>query len=454
MPARKPKTPPRPVVTLFRTTITSPFGEYDFRLEFTSELRDAWARHPGLAMRLVESSDRDDDTAVAYIEAVEVTLGTLTRTRGLPGGRSDSLGAGDVSMRAEPGEGFSEIVLGGKHERHPSSEWGSAVVKTFHSMVDALCSNEFPPASFPLHAKPPKCTAQAIVQSEPAYDGHELELHFLDDHWDDRALDVPRLCAALAAGETDDRDTDGFGWAVLLHNAAGTRLLRPLFMELTRVELAHLAEPLWRGERYWFVVDIDKKGCVNNATIRSDSKRWANESGSDLADTLFADRLSEESYGPLQWLLDTFARPDEPEDEGEEHDAQHNAETDLDVSDAGPAASSVPFPDDVRRFVESVKWTFAKTYAADWPHEYIVLGPRNAEMLHALACHVFDHGVEGNFYGTINKYHHEAGKVYWSMDPTAADTTLINRCDESQTYDARLAAGTLPTVTTQERRRK
>jgi hypothetical protein len=35
-------------------------------------------------------------------------------------------------------------------------------------------------------------------------------------------------------------------------------------------------------------------------------------------------------------------------------------------------------------------------------------------------------------------------KVYWSMDATAEDTDLINRCDESQTYEARLAAGTLP----------
>jgi hypothetical protein len=30
------------------------------------------------------------------------------------------------------------------------------------------------------------------------------------------------------------------------------------------------------------------------------------------------------------------------------------------------------------------------------------------------------------------------------MDATAEDTDLINRCDESQTYEARLAAGTLP----------
>jgi hypothetical protein len=30
------------------------------------------------------------------------------------------------------------------------------------------------------------------------------------------------------------------------------------------------------------------------------------------------------------------------------------------------------------------------------------------------------------------------------MDPTPEATTLIDRCDEGQTYEARLVAGTLP----------
>jgi hypothetical protein len=104
----------------------------------------------------------------------------------------------------------------------------------------------------------------------------------------------------------------------------------------------------------------------------------------------------------------------------------------------------VPFPDDVRKFVESTPWRFAKTYAATWPHEYVVRTPENAEMILALARHIFEHGVEGRFYSQVRKYHHEAGKVYWSMDPTAEATDLVNRCDESQTYEARLAQGTLP----------
>jgi len=103
-----------------------------------------------------------------------------------------------------------------------------------------------------------------------------------------------------------------------------------------------------------------------------------------------------------------------------------------------------PFPDDVGRFVESATWTFAKTYAATWPHEYIVRTPENAAIMLELARHIFDHGVDGRFYGQVRKYLHQDGKVYWTMDATAEATGLVNRCDEAQTYESRLAAGTLP----------
>lgn len=103
-----------------------------------------------------------------------------------------------------------------------------------------------------------------------------------------------------------------------------------------------------------------------------------------------------------------------------------------------------PFSQELRDFVESATWTFAKTYAATWPHEYVVRSSENTPQMLALAKHIFEHGVDGRFYSQVRKYHHEDGKVYWSMDPTAEETTLVNRCDEDQTYEARLAAGTLP----------
>ena len=60
------------------------------------------------------------------------------------------------------------------------------------------------------------------------------------------------------------------------------------------------------------------------------------------------------------------------------------------------------------------------------------------------ARHIFANGIEGRFYSQIRKYHHEGGKVYWSMAEAPEGATLINRCNEDQTYEARLAAGTLP----------
>ncbi len=103
-----------------------------------------------------------------------------------------------------------------------------------------------------------------------------------------------------------------------------------------------------------------------------------------------------------------------------------------------------PFADELRRFVEVTPWRFAKTYAATWPHEYVVGNAENATMVLALARHIFAHGIEGRFYSQIRKYHHQGGKVYWSMAGTPEAATLINRCDEAQTYEARLSAGTLP----------
>ena len=110
----------------------------------------------------------------------------------------------------------------------------------------------------------------------------------------------------------------------------------------------------------------------------------------------------------------------------------------------GKPQVSSQLPADLRSFIESTSWTFAKTYAATWPHEYVVRTAENAAMILALARHISAHGVEGRFYSQVRKYHHEGGKVYWSMADTPEGAGLINRCDETQTYEARLAAGTLP----------
>ena len=58
--------------------------------------------------------------------------------------------------------------------------------------------------------------------------------------------------------------------------------------------------------------------------------------------------------------------------------------------------------------------------------------------------HIRAHGYEGHFYQRAIIYYEEAGMVYWTMGAPLHETTIVNRCDGTQTYEARLAAGTLP----------
>jgi hypothetical protein len=111
---------------------------------------------------------------------------------------------------------------------------------------------------------------------------------------------------------------------------------------------------------------------------------------------------------------------------------------------------SLPLRQDLRAFVDSTHWRFAKTYAATWPHEYVVRTEANAPMILALARHIFEHGTEGRFYSQVRKYHHEDGWVYWSVATAPEGATLINRCREDQTYEARLASGSLPPARVQQ----
>jgi hypothetical protein len=78
-------------------------------------------------------------------------------------------------------------------------------------------------------------------------------------------------------------------------------------------------------------------------------------------------------------------------------------------------STATTFPPDVRAFVATASWRFAKTYAATWPHEYITRTDENRVALLRLAQHILEHGTEGRFYEHVRLYHHEDGKVYWSM---------------------------------------
>jgi len=103
-----------------------------------------------------------------------------------------------------------------------------------------------------------------------------------------------------------------------------------------------------------------------------------------------------------------------------------------------------PLPQNLREFVNSVKWTFAKTYAETWPHEYIVRDRVDDGLFVDLVNHIRAHGYEARFYRKPITYFEEDGLVYWTMGEPVEVTTIVNRCRSDQTYEHRLKAGTLP----------
>ena len=105
---------------------------------------------------------------------------------------------------------------------------------------------------------------------------------------------------------------------------------------------------------------------------------------------------------------------------------------------------STPLPEVLRQFVAACRWTFAKTYAPDWPHEYIVRKNVDEELFVQLVLHIRAHGYEGRFYEKPITYFDEGGMVYWTMGSPIEKTVIINRCQKEQTYEERSKNGTLP----------
>jgi hypothetical protein len=94
--------------------------------------------------------------------------------------------------------------------------------------------------------------------------------------------------------------------------------------------------------------------------------------------------------------------------------------------------------DELKKFIEDTRWTFAKTYAATWPHEYIVQEKVDNESFLKLAEHIDKFGYESNFYKTKQIYFDYDGRTYWHMG------NIINRCAEADTYQRREKDGRLP----------
>jgi len=100
-------------------------------------------------------------------------------------------------------------------------------------------------------------------------------------------------------------------------------------------------------------------------------------------------------------------------------------------------------PDNLQDFIMSCLWTFAKTMP-EWPHEYIVRGKVDEDIFMQLVQFIRANGYEGLFYRKTITYYDHNGLVYWTMGAPLEDTTIVNRCKKTETYQYRLHNGTLP----------
>jgi len=113
-----------------------------------------------------------------------------------------------------------------------------------------------------------------------------------------------------------------------------------------------------------------------------------------------------------------------------------------------PRLETKPFSDQIREFIQSVTWTYAKTMP-DWPHEYIVRYQVDKELFLDMVNHIREYGYRGIFYDKTLTYFNEDGKIYWTMGEPLEKTIVINRCREEDTYENKRKNGTLPQIKTE-----
>jgi len=106
-------------------------------------------------------------------------------------------------------------------------------------------------------------------------------------------------------------------------------------------------------------------------------------------------------------------------------------------------SETVTLPKELRDFVDTTEWTFAKTMP-EWPHEYIVRKCVDEDLFVRLVRHIRANGYEGKFYRKSITYYDDRGLVYWTMGEPLGETTIINRCRKEDSYESRLLRGTLP----------
>jgi len=102
------------------------------------------------------------------------------------------------------------------------------------------------------------------------------------------------------------------------------------------------------------------------------------------------------------------------------------------------------FPDEIKAFIKSSEWAYAWTYHPDWPHWYIVRKNVDERMFVKTVEYIRANGYDGRYFKQTNKYFDDDKYSYWTMGEPIERTEVINRCLKEDTYERRLAKGTLP----------
>ena len=100
-------------------------------------------------------------------------------------------------------------------------------------------------------------------------------------------------------------------------------------------------------------------------------------------------------------------------------------------------------PNELIRFIQSVRWTCAKTMP-EWPHEYIVRDRVDEALFVRLVKHIQQFGYEGKFYSKPITYFDHERMTYWTMGAPNDETIIINRCRKEDTFEVRQREGRLP----------
>ena len=83
----------------------------------------------------------------------------------------------------------------------------------------------------------------------------------------------------------------------------------------------------------------------------------------------------------------------------------------------------------VKKYIASVHWKFAKTYAKTWPHEYTIRNwePDKDSEFAFFVMFIRKYGYPERFFRKIHIYYELDGFKYWTMGAPLEITIVINR---------------------------